>query len=52
MDKWKEYKTYENWKYRNIEWLKREFEKRRHKLEQCIEPSTFDDFCMGQWQGL
>lgn len=55
MDKWEEYKTYENWKQSNHSELTREYE---NFIENKYSPAMpesfvhFDDFCMGRWQGL
>ena len=55
MDKWTEYKTYNNWKYSNESELKRGYEERQEKYYTWVMPDTyisFDEYCMGQWQSL
>lgn len=52
MDKWKEYKTYENWKSQNHTSLKAKFDECWYERQNQLEPPSFDDFCMGQWQWL
>ena len=52
MDKWHEYRTYENWKQQNIDALKVGFDACEDERLDMIEPPNFDDFCMGTWQRL
>ena len=55
MDKWKRYKTYENWKSSNESELRQNWEERQEKEYTWVMPDTymsFDDYCMGQWQAL
>lgn len=55
MDKWKEFRTYENWKASNYSSLKSEYDEYIDENYTWVQPLTyveFDDFCMGTWQSL
>ena len=55
MDKWQKYGGYENWKCSEDGWLKVKYDEYMEKNYTSTMPDTyvsFDDFCMGQWQGL
>lgn len=54
MDKWKTYRSFDNWKNQNYNELMKEYEigKKCGDSMRSTDDCSFDDFCIGKWQRL